>query len=150
MGGLEMTTIRNLFNISLLIAGIVVILTSSLLVQEMRIRALIVLGGILLIQASVWGLANRVLPDRRQFNLLRREIDAFIALCRQLNSVALAIKADNLQELHDDFNEIQTRMLEKVGHITVAAGQTDEELAGEPGLSAEDANSLRPVVNAVS
>jgi len=119
-------------------------------VEEIRIRSLIILAGILLIQASVWALAHRVLLNRRQFNALRREIDEFIALCYQLNSVALAIKAENLQEYHDDSNGIQARLLEKVGHIAVVAGQTDEELARGAGLHTGDANSLRTAVNSVS
>ena len=118
--------------------------------EEIRTRSQIILAGILLIQASVWGLAHRVLPDRRQFNALRSEIDEFITLCRQLNSMALAIKAENRQEYYDDFNEIQAQMLEKVMHIAVVAGQTDEELAGEPNLNAGDANSLCTVGNVVS
>jgi hypothetical protein len=141
---------RKFFNLGLLVLGIVVILTASLLVEEVRIRSLIILAGILLIQASVWGLAHRVLLNRRQFNALRREIDEFTALCYQLNSVALAIKAENLQEYHDDFNGIQARMLEKVGHITGVVGQTDEELARELSLRTGDANTLRTAVNVIS
>jgi C4-dicarboxylate transporter len=56
---------RTFFDLGLLVLGIVVILTASLLVEEIRIRSLIILVGILLIQASVWGLAHRVLPNRR-------------------------------------------------------------------------------------
>jgi hypothetical protein len=48
---------RKFFDLGLLVLGIVVILTASLLVEEIRIRSLIILAGILLIQASVWGLA---------------------------------------------------------------------------------------------
>lgn len=52
-----MRAMRKFFDLGLLVLGIVVILTASLLVEEIRIRSLIVLAGILLIQASVWGLA---------------------------------------------------------------------------------------------
>lgn len=58
-----MRAMRKFFDLGLLVLGIVVILTASLLVEEIRIRSLIILAGILLIQASVWDLAHRVLPN---------------------------------------------------------------------------------------
>ena len=57
-----MRAMRKFFNPGLLVLGIVVILTASLLVEEIRIRSLIILVGILLIQASMRLFAEKVMP----------------------------------------------------------------------------------------
>jgi hypothetical protein len=57
------------------------------------VRVVVGVVGLLLLQASVWRLANPLLPDDRKHLALRGEGDHFIDLLRQLNRVALVAEA---------------------------------------------------------
>jgi uncharacterized membrane protein YfbV (UPF0208 family) len=124
-------TIRKVINTGLPIAGVVVILSAMLFVRELRVQIAVVVFGILLIEAGIWNLAQRVLPDERKYLALRVEGDQFIALIRNLNAAALAQRANDTPENQQAFDDVREAMHEAVERMADVAGKTDAELAAE-------------------
>ncbi len=81
---------RTTLNNALALGGVVIILLQTLMIAYQRIEVAIVLAGIMINQIGVWGLANKLLPERRVFLQLRAEVDRFIGLVRNLNKQAVA------------------------------------------------------------
>ena len=102
--------IRRILEIALPVSGMGVIFGSVLYgPSSLQLQVLFVLFGILILEAGVWGLANRLLPDERRYIALREEVDHFIVLVPQLNSAAVAKKEgteddsrfrDTLEQMH--------------------------------------------------
>ncbi len=111
--------------------GVILILGSVLFLREILDQIAVVGIGIILIEAGVWKLAHKVLPNERRFHALRSEIDAFIALGRKLNDAALAVKADDSPVHRQAFDEVCAAMRQSVEEMAKVAGKTDEELEAE-------------------
>ena len=109
-----MRLLRKILDIGLPLTGVVVILSTVLFIQEIRLQIAIVLIGIIFIEAGVWKLAHQLLPNDRQYNHLRNEIDNFVSLCRQLNSTAIALKSNDSSQNQESFdllrNELQVSL----------------------------------------
>lgn len=127
-----MRRLRTILDIGLPVLGIVLILGSILVLPNIYNRLAVVLVGIICIQIGMWQLAHRFLPSERRFHALRRELDAFVECCHQLNQAALAIKMDETSEQQAAFNDIHRALHESVELIAEVAGKTEEELAHEP------------------
>lgn len=69
--------------------GMVVVFGGVVFLEDRRTMILVVLLGILLIEAGVWKLSNPFLPTERRFNELRLEVDQFMELVRELNGAAM-------------------------------------------------------------
>ncbi|MEQ9070690.1 MAG: hypothetical protein RLO18_28395, partial [Gimesia chilikensis] len=82
--------IRRQFDIALTGLGIGIIFVAVILggTLEIQIQLPIALLGVLLMEAGVWGLSGKVLPNQRRFNRLREEGDRLIQLLRELNEAA--------------------------------------------------------------
>ena len=102
---------------------------------SLQLQVLLVLLGILILEAGVWGLANRLLPDERRYIALREEVEHFVVLVPQLNAAAVAKNAgteddaryrDTLQQMHAS--------VKRMGEV---AGQ--DVLAGEAEASSAPA-----------
>ncbi len=102
--------LRMLLDTGLPFLGVVVILSTVLLVQELRLQIAIVALGIMLIEVGVWKLANFVLPSERKYIALRTEVDQFITLVRQLNTTALAWHESASPEDLTKFEAVQETM----------------------------------------
>lgn len=50
----------------------------------------IALLGVLLMEAGIWGLASRFVPNQRKYTKLRGEGDNMLHLIRELNAAAIA------------------------------------------------------------
>jgi hypothetical protein len=83
------------------------------------------LVGVLLLEAGVWGLVGGVLPSERRHPELREEGDHFLDLVRQLSAAAVA--RDDGTEDDASYREALAAMHSSVDRM----GQ----LAGKPGLS---------------
>jgi len=57
---------------------------------NLQIQIVVVLLGVLMLEAGVWGLTGQLLPNERSYLALREEGDHFIHLIRTLNEAALA------------------------------------------------------------
>lgn len=86
-----MRTLRKFIELGTPILGMVIVFAAVLLVPpaNLQLQLVIVLVGVLLIEAGVWGLTTPLLPNERQFLPLREEVDDFIDIVRQLNDAAV-------------------------------------------------------------
>ena len=83
--------IRRVLEIALPVLGMGVIFGSVLAgPTSLQLQVVLVLFGILILEAGVWGLASRLLPNERRYLGLREEGNHFIELIRQLNRAAVA------------------------------------------------------------
>jgi hypothetical protein len=99
-------------------------LGAVLFLREIRIQIAVVMVGIVLIEAGVWKITHQLLPNDRRYHALRYEIDAFIALSRDLNEAALAAKVEDTPENQRAFDEIREAMHRAVDQISDVAGRT--------------------------
>jgi hypothetical protein len=85
-------------------------LSAVLFLREFRGQVAIVVLGILLLEVGVWQLAHHLLPSERQYLALRCETDLFLTLVRQLNAVALLVKAEDSPSHRHAFEEVRHAM----------------------------------------
>jgi len=119
--------LRKILDIGLPLAGVVIILSAILFLQEIRSQISVVLVGIIFIESGIWKISNRILPDDRKFCYLRSEIDTFIILCRQLNSAALKLNKKNSAENEKVFNNIRDDLENCLERIVETAGKTKKD-----------------------
>ena len=81
--------------------------------DNLQVQVLLVLVGVLILEAGVWGLTNALLPNERRYFALREEGDHFLGLIRVLNNAAIA--RDNGEEDDARFRDTRSQM-----HISVA------------------------------
>jgi hypothetical protein len=80
---------RTTLDKTLALGGVIVVLLQVLLIADIRFQVIVVLVGILINQVGVWGLAARLMPDRRSNVALRREVDRFIKIVRGFNRLQI-------------------------------------------------------------
>lgn len=112
---LKRSTIDN----ALAVGGVVVILLQVLFMAFSRTQVIIVLAGILINQVGVWGVASRMMPERRLYLPLRREVRHFIDMVREMNDVA-KIEAGDVEELRRRMHESVDRMATVAGKVESA------------------------------
>ncbi len=111
---------RSAFDKILAIGGVILILLQVLLIADTRMQVAVVLVGMLVNQIGVWGLAERLMPDRRANLELRSEVDAFLDLVRKLSRLGAKGDPTLLQAT-------QSAMHESVDRIAgVAVNGSDE------------------------
>jgi hypothetical protein len=115
---------RKAVEVGIPIVGMLVVFGGVLLVSptQLQLQMIVVLVGVLMIEAGVWGMTKAVLPNERQFVALREEGDRFIGLIRTLNEA----KVDHLQQETDQTRTAVDAALEEM-HDSV---RTMGELAG--------------------
>jgi len=77
--------------------------------------------GVLLLEAGVWDLAPKILPDERCYLGLRKELDHMIELTRALNGAAIA--AGETRANDETFRDALARMHTSVDRMAELAGQ---------------------------
>jgi hypothetical protein len=112
---------RNTLNNALVLGGVVIILLQTLMIAWTRFQVSIILAGIIINQIGVWGLAAKLLPDRRVNLELRAEVDRFIGLVRQLN--AHAVTGDDPQV--DSTKALMHESIDRM--VSVAAVRAEPE-----------------------
>jgi len=127
--------LRKGFDIGLPLIGVMIILGAVLFLREISIQIAVVMAGIVLIEAGVWKIAHQLLPNDRHYHALRYEIDALIALSRDLHEAALAAKVNDTPENQHAFDEIREAMHRAVDQISDVAGRTAKELPPNPSRS---------------
>ncbi len=104
--------IRRSIDVALTGLGIAVVFSAIILGSSIDIRAQmpIALVGVLLMEAGIWGLAAKLLPNQRKYTKLRGEGDHMLQLIRELNAAAIAKERgeedskrfqDTLAKMHD-------------------------------------------------
>jgi hypothetical protein len=122
-----MRRIRGSFHLALTLGGTLLVLYAVLHVDGVYDRVLLVLLGLVLIEAGVWRITQSLFPSGREYRPLRKETDYFVTLVRRLNRASLTAQrgspaADTeLDRVHDEMHHSVDRMLR-------LAGKTEEDL----------------------
>jgi len=96
---------RTALNRALALGGVIIIMLQAALITGSRVEVGIILIGILVNQLGVWGLAARLLPDRRVYLQLRTEANHFLQLIRQLHLHALADEGVKIETVRGAMHE---------------------------------------------
>ena len=116
---------RSAFDKSLALGGVIIILLQVLLIADVRLQVAVVLVGRLVNQIGVWGLAERLMPDRRTNLELRSEVDALIRLVRKLNKLRTDSDPATLDATKVEMHESVDRI------AAIAASRMQKEPAEE-------------------
>ena len=133
--------IRRAMEIVIPLFGIGIIFLSVLFPSDsLQIQVLLVLVGVLILEAGVWGLTSGLLPNERRYLGLREEGDHFIGLIRDLNAAAVARKTG--AEDNGSFQRALEQMHGSVERMAKLAGEDDKETVAAPEAEAEDVGAV--------
>ena len=133
--------IRRGIEIALPILGMGIIFGSVLFgPNNLQLQVLLVLIGVLILEAGVWGLTGGILPNERRYLALREEGDHFLGLIRVLNAAAVA--RDEGQEDDARFREARAQMHTSVERMAELAGQDDVVKVEAAEVSAVEPEAL--------
>ena len=129
-----MRWMRKIFDVGLPITGMVLVFLAALWVQDLQLRVILILIGLLLIWVGVWKLANPLYPNERRYHDLRLEVDRFIALVRDLNQAALQQRLGESIDASDRYENVLQAMRRSVDRMANLAGQEfyDDDLDIDP------------------
>ncbi len=115
--------LRNVIRIGLPILGMLIIFVSVLTQypENLQAQLAVMVIGVLLLEAGVWDLAPKILPDERCYIGLRNELDHMIELTRALNGAAIA--AGDTRANDETFRDALARMHTSVDRMAELAGQ---------------------------
>ena len=135
-----MRRFRKLIDVSIPIIGAVVVFLAVLLIPDFNLqeRLVTVLIGILMIEAGVWKLTSPFLPSERRFVELRKEVDGFILLVRDLNEAGLEARASDTSGSWLRVRGVMDAMHGSVEHMGELAGKAageDPRVVPSPGKS---------------
>ena len=138
--------IRRVLEIALPVTGMGIIFLAVLFGPEsLRLQVLMVLLGILTLEAGVWGLASRFLPDERRYIGLREEVNHFIVLVPELNAAAVGKQEEDGGAEHEKlYRDVLEQMHNSVRRMGELAGRDIKAEKAETSASdtpAEDAGS---------
>ena len=121
-------TTRKYLELAFPLVGSFLIFTAILTVRGALLQILIAVLGLLLFESGILKLTQAFLPNERQYQALRREVDYFIVLVRRLNAAALGLKEVDNEATRTAFAAIQQRMRESYDRMGQLAGKTDAEV----------------------
>ncbi|GMQ75048.1 MAG: hypothetical protein BMS9Abin01_0291 [Gammaproteobacteria bacterium] len=124
--------IRHVTKIGLPLLGVAIIFVSVLTQypEDVQAQLGVMLIGVLLLEAGVWGLALKFLPDERCYLGLRKELDHMIELTRALNGTAIAAGATRADD--ETFRDTLARMHASVDRMAELAGQETDANPAHP------------------
>ena len=133
-----MRTLRKIINLSLPVAGIAIVFAGLLVIPSTQVRdqVVVVLIGVLLIQAGVLKVVGTMLPTERTYTELRDEVDSFIGRVRSLNSAAMEVRINADRNTWARFDEVLQSMHDSIEHMGDLAGKRSEETRGTAALRA--------------
>ncbi len=117
---------RKFVHFGLPVLGMLVAVAGAVFASDVAPRVILVLLGVVLIQAATWKLPYSMMSNERRFRQLRGELDEFVWLVRELNAAAVDARRDPAAE--DRFEDLHTAMQESLERMAMYAGRTDEEL----------------------
>lgn len=115
---------RRMFNrnvgVAATILGLAVILSSFFFLDNIVAWYATIMAGLLIVLGGFLYAAYPVLTSERRYFALRREVEHFIKLVRELNDVAKG------SESNDDFERIKSKMTESIDRMATLAGKESE------------------------
>jgi hypothetical protein len=91
--------------------------------QHLQLQVLVVLVGVLIIEAGVWRLTSAVLPEERKYAALRTEVNAFVERVRLLNAHGVKLQTRDDEVTREDFRETLNALHAAVDRIAEVAGR---------------------------
>lgn len=109
---------RDVLEKGLAIGGVVAVLVPVVTLADEVWQIVVVVVGLLFIEAGVWNLARRLPPEDRKYTRLRQEVEAFLEDVRVLNDHA--VQGDDEAVAAD-----RDRLRERVDALVDAAGEEE-------------------------
>lgn len=103
--------------------GLALVIGAVLLADSKGVQLFVVVAGLLMTEAAFWRWAEPLLPSERRFMPLRRETDHFVALVRQLNTLAVAFDRAEDQAPRFALDEVELEMHRSVDRMIALAGE---------------------------
>lgn len=130
-------SIRRNIDIGLTAVGIAVVFTAIILGTSLDVRAQmpIALIGVLLMEAGVWGLSAKLVPNQRKYTSLRDEGDRMLDLIRELNSAAIAkeIGTEDAKRFQQTLEAMHSSVLKMSELASVEASEKVNSEDSKPG-----------------
>jgi hypothetical protein len=126
--------LRKVVDAGLPILGTAIVFLAVLLLsdQQLTLRVVIVMFGVLMIDAGIWKLTHPLLPNERRYQGLRLEVDEFIKIVRRLNAAALDARQSPAAQ--ENLRRTVAEMHTAVDRMEKLAGKTADELT-EPKVA---------------
>ena len=142
--------LRRAIEVALPLLGMGIIFGSVLFASpnNLQIQVLLVLFGVLILEAGVWGLTRALLPNERRYLALREEGDHFLGLIRVLNDAAIA--RDSGHESDARFRDTRARMHTSVDRMAQVAGQDAHDDAEASSGKPESNNEVNAPESSVA
>lgn len=121
-----MRSLRKTVAFTLPVLGMVLVFVAILVPAinlNLQLQLGVVLAGLLVIEAGVWRLTAKILPNERQFLALRTEVDDFIGRVRVLNARAVKLRQADTEETRADFRETLDSLHASVDRMAEVAGK---------------------------
>lgn len=123
-------SIRRNIDMGLTAVGIAVVFSAIILGTSLDVRAQmpIALIGVLLMEAGIWGLSAKLVPNQRKYTSLRDEGDRMLDLIRELNSAAIAkeIGTEDAKRFQQTLEAMHSSVLKMSELASVEASQKAE------------------------
>lgn len=124
-----MRNLRKTMAIALPILGTALVFAAILvpaLATNLQLQIAVVLVGILIIEAGVWKLTAKILPNERKYLALRAEVDSFISRIRTLNAQGMRLRENDTEENREALRETVAALHESVDRMAEVAGREAE------------------------
>jgi hypothetical protein len=122
-----MRRIRGSFHLGLTLGGTIIVFYGVLQVDAAYERVLVVLLGLVLIEAGIWRITQSLFPDERAYRPLRRETDYFVSLVRRLNRAAVSAQRGSVAA-EAELERLHAEMHHSVDRMRRLAGRTEDDL----------------------
>jgi hypothetical protein len=109
--------------------GMALVLGAVIFGTSLGVQLFLVAAGLLMTEAGFSRWADSILPDERRYRALRQETEHFVALVRQLNTVAVALAEREDGAPPFALNEVESQMRQSVDRMVALAGQVGDEPA---------------------
>lgn len=117
-------------NKTLALGGVVIVLIQVLWIAHTRVQVAVIGAGILINQIGVWGLAGRVLGERRVNLQLRSEVHAFLSLVRELNRQSVGGEKAAVDATRTAMHQAVDRMASVAGVTTASDSDASSSEVG--------------------
>ena len=121
-----MRKLRKILALGFTLLGTVLVFLAVLvpaISQYLQLQVLVVLVGVLIIEAGVWRLTSAVLPEERKYAALRTEVNAFVERVRLLNAHGVKLQTGDDELTREEFRETLTALHAAVDRIAEVAGR---------------------------
>ena len=125
-----MRKLRKIMAMGLPILGTVLVFLAILVPAislNLQLQILVVLVGILFIEAGVWKLTEKVLPSERKYLALRAQVDDFIGGVRVLNARAVAVRSEETASTRAAYEAALAALHSAVDRMGEVAGLEEDQ-----------------------